>query len=85
MSGLKRDPGAPKQAKRKSTLDPALKQQIRWLTNRFHVAEEDSVVAANITDRMTLIVYTPGAIKKAGEYAIKVHRDNQNLFKRYNF
>lgn len=85
MSGLKRDPGAPKQAKRECRLSPALKQQIRWLTNRLHVAEEDTVVSENITGRMTLIVYTPGAIKKAGEYAIKIHRDNQNLFKRYNF
>ncbi len=61
------------------------KQQIRWLVNRLHVSTSDEDVSKHITERMKDTQWTPGAIKAAGAYAIKVHHDNQNLCKRYHF
>lgn len=70
-------------AKRESKLSPALKQQIRWLLGRVHVGESDEEAQACITRRMAEDKFTPGCIKLAAEYALKCHRDNQGLVKKY--
>ena len=60
------------------------KFQIRWLTNRLHVAATDEEVRKNIVDRMKPELYTPAAIKRAGEYAIKCHHENQGIVKKFH-
>ena len=71
--------------KRISKLGPGDRSSIRWLVGRIHVAETDEAVRENITKRANPLLFTPGYIKAAGDYAVKVHHENQGLVKRMRF
>lgn len=61
-------------------LDPKIPTgQIEWLVRREHVATGDSEIAAMIRERAT--GWSDRLINQAVAYAIKCHRDNQDLYR----
>ena len=54
---------------------------IEWLVARLHVSKTDDEVRAEIV-RRTGPEWTPEAIKRACDYAVKCHKKNQDLYAR---
>lgn len=63
------------------------KSQIRSLVGRYHVGTSDSTIRAEIRNRtmspttgQLMKGWTPSLVRKAEDYAIKIHRANQALY-----
>lgn len=58
------------------------KRQIQFIVDRIHVSEPDSYVRAEIRRRaLSLPGWTPALIRKAEDYAVRLHHDNQRLYR----
>jgi hypothetical protein len=69
--------------KRNPTKKPAggiPKVQIEYIVGNIHVGEPDEVVRKNIEDRARKAGATDKLVKACGDYAVKVHQRNRNLY-----
>lgn len=57
------------------------KEQLRYLVGKFHAGKSDDYVRTEVRKRTTgRSGWTQSLIRKAEEYAVKIHHDNQGLY-----
>ena len=58
------------------------KYSIGWLIARLHVGTSDADIEADLRKRLSKSLLTPAQFKKCLVYALKCHKENQNLYNR---
>ena len=64
---------------------PGDKAMIRHIMGNVHVGTSDEEVLEFVKERINISKISPRCLREIEEYAIKCHRNNQNLCSHYRF